>query len=312
MIDEKDDLEKKGVIEEKKIPKDTEKLIEEAEIALKENRAQVKYEISNINNLIKKKYLLTKSENENLKSFLDIKKSAQKLNINAKDQKSHVKNSIKDQEIEIKKLNEEKVLFERNQIQLDIVENQKLLINDYKDKNDHLKKDIQSLNNKLEEQIISNRKFLINNNELKNTISRYIQHNKNLQKTIDKFKQVHSESLLDKSLIKEMSYQIKFYQEDNVRLSSEVIKVKKEYETIKKNYNSSEIEKNDIFRQIQELNNSLAKTNIVGTPYLKEKVKESSINSKVLNNISESNLENEKKIPRIDEELDDEINDIFK
>ena len=47
-----------------------------------------------------------------------------------------------------------------------------------------LQSNINELKQKLDELTSSNRKFLINNAELKNTISRYIQHNKNLQNNI--------------------------------------------------------------------------------------------------------------------------------
>ena len=156
-----------------------------------------------------------------------------------------------------------------------------------------------------------NKKSLINNNELKNTISRYIVHNKNLQKTIDKLKPIQSESLLDKSRIKEMLDQIKFYQDDNTRLSNELINFKDKYQIIKKNFDETENEKNNIFKQIQELNNSLSKTNILGTPFVKEKIVEENINSKVLNDISEKNIKKEKEKSSANNDLDKEIEDIF-
>ena len=152
---------------------------------------------------------------------------------------------------------------------------------------------------------------MINNNELKNTISRYIVHNKNLQKTIDELKLIQSESLLDKSRIKEMLDQIKFYQDDNTRLSNELLNVKDKYQVIKKNFDETENEKNNIFKQIQELNNSLSKTNILGTPFVKEKIVEENINSKALNDISESNIKKEKEKSYANNDLDKEIEDIF-
>ena len=109
-----------------------------------------------------------------------------------------------------------------------------------------------------------------------------------------------------------MSNQIKFYQEDNVRLSNEIINIKKKYETIKSNLASSEKVKEDIFKQIKDLNNSLIKTNIVGTPFVKKIVEEESINSKVLNDIKNKNLKDEEIKSEINTDLDEEINNIFK
>ena len=54
-----------------------------------------------------------------------------------------------------------------------------------------------------------------------------------------------------------MSEQIKFYQVDNSRLANETINIQKKYATIKNNFDTADKEKNDIFRHIQELNNSL-------------------------------------------------------
>ncbi|MDA7594261.1 hypothetical protein N8717_04790, partial [Candidatus Pelagibacter sp.] len=106
------------------------------------------------------------------------------------------------------------------------------------------------------------------------------------------------------------SDQIIFYQSDNSRLSSEIINIQKKYETIKNNFNQVDKEKNNIFKQIQDLNYSLTRNNIVGTPFDREIIEEDTINSKVLNDISKVNSDDNKK-SNIDEDLDKEINDIF-
>ena len=304
-------LEEKNKIIQNLIPKKTEDLIQQAEISLKENQTQVKKEILKINNLVKKKYFLTKINNDNIRIVSNIKDTALKLNIIAKKQSSEIEDLIKNQVSEIKKLSGEQILLERNDIQLNIIKNQKLLIDDYKTNNDQLQSNLSDLSKELDILKSENKKSLINNNELKNTIGRYIVHNKNLQKTIDKLKSIKSESIIDKSRIKEMLDQIKFYQDDNTRLSNEIISIKDKYQIIKNNFNESENEKNNIFKQIQELNNSLSKTNILGTPFIKEKIVEDNINSKVLNDISENNINKEKEKSSVNNSLDKEIEDIF-
>ena len=82
-----------------------------------------------------------------------------------------------------------------------------------------------------------------------------------------------------------MTSKINFYQEENIRLSSEIIIIQKDYESIQNNFIQVENEKNNIYKQIKELNNSLIKNNIGGAPFLKEKIKEVSINTKVLNDM---------------------------
>ena len=282
MFNENDNTSKS---EDKKISEETENLIKEPEQALKHY------------------------EKENL---FELKKSTKELSEISKEESLKLTKLVEKKEIEIKNLNDEKILLERNNIQLDIQKNQQLIIDEYKDNNKKLKLDLDELQGKIVELESSNRKFLINNEELKKTLSRYIIHNKNLQSSINDLNKIQSEYLESKSQINKMTEQIKFYQEDNSRLANETINIQKKYATIKNNFDTVDKEKNDIFRQIQELNNSLSSNNIVGTSFVKEIVDEDSINSKVLNDISNNNLLEEKKKLEKKILLDDKINDIFK
>ena len=266
----------------------------------------IKDEILKINNLIKDKFHLPKPDQNIKDKFLDIKKSTFELKNNFQDQLLKISSLIKKEENEIYDLSE------KNNIQFEIFENQKILIETYKSNKNQLQSYILKLEKKMAEQKSSNRNFLVNNTELKNTVSRFIKHNKNLQNDINRLKHIESDSLKYKLRSDEMSNQIKFYQEDNVRLSNEIINIKKKYETIKNNLASSEKVKEDIFKQIKDLNNSLTKTNIVGTPFVKKIVEEESINSKVLNDIKNKNLKDEEIKSEINTDLDEEINNIFK
>ncbi|MDB3981848.1 hypothetical protein N9419_00135 [Candidatus Pelagibacter sp.] len=266
----------------------------------------IKDEILKINNLIKNKFNLPKLDQNIKDKFLDIKKSTFELKNKFQDQSLKISSLIKKEE------NQTYNLSEKNNIQLEIFENQKELIETYKNNKNQLQSYTLELEKKLTEEKSSNRSFLVNNTELKSTVSRFIKHNKNLQKDINRLKQAQSDSLIHKSRIEEMSNQIKFYQEDNVRLSNEIINIQKKYEMIKGNLASSEKVKEDIFKQIKDLNNSLTKTNIVGTPFVKKIVEEESINSKVLNDIKNKNLKDEKIKSEKNTDLDEEINNIFK
>ena len=249
--------------------------------------------------------------NEN-KKLSELKKTTEELTEFSNDESLKLSELVKNKEIEIQNLRNEEILLERNQIQLDIQEKQKLIIEEYKSNINKLKLDLEQLQIKAEELNNSNRRLLINNTELKNTISRYIKHNKNLQSSINENMKIKSEYLDNKSQVVEMTKQIKFYQDDNSRLSNEIIILKKKYEMIKNNFNNTEKVKNDIFKQIQNLNNSLTSNNIVGTPFVKESLVDDTINSKVLNDISKKNVEEEKKLLNVTDDLDKEINDIFK
>ena len=280
--------------------------------------------ILKINDLIKKKYLPVNykedKENNNIeKNFTEIKESALMLNNNIKEQTIQLTNSIESQKNKLQRLYREEVLFDQNKIQLDIINNQERLIEVYRKKNNQLKSNLDNTEKKLNNTNNSNRKFLINNNELKNTISRFIKHNKNLQNNIQQLKKDNFDnSSLFQTKLNEISSQIKFYQEENIRLSNEIVNIKKNYETTKHNFKEVENEKNNIYKKIKELNNSLLKNNIIGTPFLKETIVDDSINSKILNDISDINLKKEKekdkeKVKKSEKftDLDDQINNIF-
>jgi hypothetical protein len=246
------------------------------------------------------------------KNFLDIKRSADQLNNNVKQQTLKIKNSIVSQETELKKLQNEEIIFNQKRLQASIIDNQKKLINEYRENNEELKFNLSNLEKKL---LDKDRSFKINNEELKNTLSRYIVNYKKLQEKLNidiETEKDSNETSLDKSKEDEIISKIKFYQDENTRLSSEIIKIKKNYETIKENFTDVENQKNDIFKKIKELNNSLIKNNIVGTPFIKETIEEDSISSKILNDITNKNLNKEKKKTEKNNNLDEAINNIFK
>ena len=223
---------------------------------------------------------------------------------------------------------------------MSIISSQKTLIEDYKEKNYQLTLNLKNSEKRVLE---IDRSFKSNNAELKNTLSRYIANYKKLQEKLNlvneskkdfneifldkskrdemiskiKFYQdentrLSNEKSLDTSKKDEMISKIKFYQDENTRLSSEIINFKKKYETIKNNFTDVENKKNNIFKKVKELNNSLIKNNIIGTPFVKETVVEDSINSKILNDITDTNLKKEKEKTEQNNNLDDQISNIFK
>ena len=170
--------------------------------------------------------------NEN-KKLSELKKSTKELTDFSNDESLKLSKLVKNQEIEIQNLRNEEILLERSQIQFDIQDKQKLIIEEYKASINKLKLDLEQLNIKVQKLNDSNRKLLINNNELKNTLSRYIKHNKNLQISLNEVKKIKSEYLDNKSQVVEMTKQIKFYQDDNSRLSNEIIILQKNMKRLK-------------------------------------------------------------------------------
>ena len=162
-----------------------------------------------------------------------------------------------------------------------------------KNENNELKIPLKEIKLNLEESLKKNRSFEIHNNELKNTISRFIVDNKKLRENIsllENYKNSNSADEINK---------IKFYQDENVRLSSDLLIEQKNNKNIKENLNNIAIEKEIISNKIKELSESLAlKSNIVPSSFVKESAAD------VQENINKSDGTKEK-------DLDEVINKIF-
>ena len=297
------------------------KNLEEVNIPLiltKEINAQsnTNIEILKIKDLIEKKYLnnihplLLKDENLFDKDFNTIKDVVRKIEYDITQKSSLINESIKIQEIELRKLYNEKDLLNQNKTQSDIINIQQKLIDRYKKNNIDLKSNIEVIEEMMQKKVISNEKFLTDNEELKKTINRYIIHNKKLQDNIIQLKK-DLETSFSKSQMDEMIVKIKFYQEENIRLSSEISSIKKDYEAAKNNFINVENEKNNIYKQIKELSNSLVENKIIPSLFEKKEDSENFKNSEKSIDITNINLEKQKKTPNFEKKLDDEIDNIF-
>ena len=270
-----------------------------------------------IKDLLQIKYLTNnKTLPSNFKIFLDkdlidIKNEKTEISNDIKKKTLLINNTIKNQENELKLLYQETNLLDQNKIQSDIINNQQKLINNHKKEINELKFNLNKVEENLKENIYTNKTLVINNNEFKNTISRYVEKNNKLQDVIKKIKSDNTNSLLTEEQVNAINNKIKFYQEEIIRLSSELNLAQNNYEIIKNNFAEIELEKNNIYKKIQDLNNSLIKNNVVGTPFAKKVVEEDSISSMMLNDTSNNNLQEDKKPSEQNKNLDDVIVDIF-
>ena len=210
------------------------------------------------------------------------------------------KNTLKlifDQQIEIKKfqkkieyLNESKKILENNNHDLQsnlnqIIEDKKILEN-----NNH---DLQSNLN----QIIEDKKVLENNNhDLQSSLDKIIEEKEML---IEKNTRAQEELSLEKSnllnnsnneKLTELNNKLKFYQDENLRLSRDLSNSQETHHIIKKQLNDFEKQKNQISNQIQELNNSVSKSNLLTPTFVNELAPEASQDLKNLNNQDMTNL----------------------
>ena len=162
------------------------------------------------------------------------------------------------------------------------------------------------------EEISNVNQELLNDNEELEKISSYnIKDEESLQNNASEFQKKKLNILLDKNYVAELINKIKFYQDDNARLSNDLFNIKKKYNKIKDYLNANEKEKDDIYKKIQELNNSLINNNIVETPFFKERSTEVSIDTKTPNDTNNAESLNKKKSPKSINDLDQVINDIF-
>ena len=210
------------------------------------------------------------------------------------------KNTLKlifDQQIKIKKfqkeieyLNESKKILENNNHDLQsnlnqIIEDKKILEN-----NNH---DLQSNLN----QIIEDKKVLENNNhDLQSSLDKIIEEKEML---IEKNTRAQEELSLEKSnllnnsnneKLTELNNKLKFYQDENLRLSRDLSNSQETHHIIKKQLNDFEKQKNQISNQIQELNNSVSKSNLIEHTFVNELPPEASQDLKNLNNQDMTNL----------------------
>ena len=189
------------------------------------------------------------------------------------------KNTLKiifDQQIEIKKF-QKKIEY--------LNESKKILEN-----NNH---DLQSNLN----QIIEDKKVLENNNhDLQSSLDKII---KEKEMLIEKNTRSQEELSLEKSnllnnsnneKLTELNNKLKFYQDENLRLSRDLSNSQETHHIIKKQLNDFEKQKNQISNQIQELNNSVSKSNLITPTFVNELPPEASQDLKNLNNQDMTNL----------------------
>ena len=253
-------------------------------------------EILKINDLVKAKYLNSNTNTQikekisEEKDFTLIKNTTKNISNFNKGEKLSINKKIEGNKIEIKPQYNEKKFLDRNKIQSEIMINQQALI-------DNFKSNIHALKSTIKNEQEKNIKLQSIVNSLESHKTEIIINNKQLT---DKNKK-----------IKFYQEKIKYYQEENIRLSSELNFIKDDHLIIKNNYAEVEIQKNSIYKQIQELNDLLFKPNTVETPFLQKVTDENSIIQNDLNNIPKNNLHKHKEKSELNKDLDTDVTDIF-
>ena len=216
-------------------------------------------------------------EIKNLKNQINfLKQSENKLKNDHQILKNNYESALKNNEI-IKTTNN---FLKKDLDQFTIIKEQ------LEAKNNELKINLKEIKLKLEESVDKNSSFEINNNEIKNTISKYIINNEKLQEKINILE--NSKNLKSENEIKK----VKFYQDENVRLSSELLYVQKNNETIKENLKNIEMEKEQISTKIKELNKSIGlKSNIVSSSFINKSSEDVKKDINKLNDTEQKSLD---------------------
>lgn len=161
-------------------------------------------------------------------------------------------------------------------------QNNKLLLNSSKKLHANLCKFVNNNKKlKIDNEILHNNIIELNNN-----------YEKNNKLNTDRIKELESkiDDEPNNNLLEEANNKLKFYQDENVRLSSELVSTNERLDILKSNISKIEIDKNDISTKIQALNDTLNNTNIVNTPFSSEKSVDTYEDLKKINNNDKNNL----------------------
>ena len=268
----------------KKIKKNTLKLI-----------LELRNEIFTLNNKIislKNKNDQSDQNNIFLKNDINqLQNDERKLNYNIKKNKQDFEIIKKQYENTISefKLNELAQQTKIQKLQDDILFNDKLL-NDSKNKNLKLEKE----NSELKKQL-SNVQHL---NIYKEELQKLKLKNIDLEDTVNKFKSLNNDDNQNLDIIKTLEDKIKFYQEENIRVGSELVESDKRFSVTKESLSELQNQRSDLIEKLNSINHVIKGENIISNVF-DDDLKKTNSNYKP-KKITES------------KDLDKQIQDIFK
>ena len=253
----------------RKVTKNTLKLIIEEQEEIKNLKNKINF-LKQIENKLKNNYEILKNQYESaLENNKELQINKKQLNIENKELK--INNDVIQNDLnEVTKI-KEKLDIENKELKInnDVLQNDINEVGKNKENldinNKKLKINLKETKKNLKDSLEKNRSFEINSAELKNTLSRYIVNSKKIQEKLNLVEE--SKNLkLEKEAKK-----VKFYQDENIRLSSELLSTQKKNQITKENLNNIEIEKEKISNKIKDLNKSIEeKTNIISSPLIRD------------------------------------------
>ena len=262
----------------KKIKKNTLKLI-----------LELRNEIFTLNNkIISLKNKNDQSDHNNIFLKNDINQlqnDERKLNYNIKKNKQDFEIIKKQYENTISefKLNELVQQTKIQKLQDDILFNDKLL-NDSKNKNLKLEKE----NSELKKQL-SNVQHL---NIYKEELQKLKLKNIDLEDTVNKFKSLNNDDNQNLDIIKTLEDKIKFYQEENIRVGSELVESNKKFSVTKESLDALQNQRSDLIEKLNSINHVIKGENIISNLFNEDSDKENN-NYKSKNKIKSKDINKE-------------------
>tara|TARA_Y100000590_G_scaffold208248_1_gene235844 strand:+ start:789 stop:1595 length:807 start_codon:yes stop_codon:yes gene_type:complete len=239
-----------------------------------------------------------KSDNQNNKKIDDAKLEIEKevinkvFNVFKKRIKKNTLKMIFNQEIEIEKLRKKNNYLNQNKNILES-SNRNLLYNLVK-----VNKNNKNLNLDNNNKEINLKNIQENLKKKENEIKELKSINNNYNEKIFKLEESNKFLIDKKEKMNELINKLKFYQDENLRLSNEVFNSNKRYDIVKKQVSDLGLQKNQIQNQIKELNDLINKSNLVTPSFSNEDPLKA----------TEDTVKENKKTPT---NLDSSINKIF-
>ena len=234
------------------------KILNEQVSVLKTHNAMLEHDLNEVFKTIKHK-----TADKELQSRLELVYKQQKV--------------IKDYENQISNLREQNKFLEQkfdsspNDITVDLKHDHKSTI-DSKEVSQLIGQEKYDEELKIKSKIIHEQQSILG--DYQNQVSKLKEENRLLQKNIEinnskiiAATQIEREKNDNDTKTKEMFGKIKYYQEDNLRLSNEVVQLSNKLENTKQQLKQFENNKTKLMHQLESLNNIISENNIIDTPF---------------------------------------------
>ena len=125
--------------------------------------------------------------------------------------------------------------------------------------------------------------------------------NKDLENTIDKLKSYEDNNDNNLNIIKELENKIKYYQEENIRISNQLYEATKRFDIIKSEIEVLQDQRSSLIAKINSVNDVISNSKVVTNVFQNSKAKETQVI------VEDPNIKPTNAI----KDLDEEIRNIF-